>query len=154
MQACEDAMALNLIKLCVGVETIEDLAAWQAERLRARRKAGEKRPHLFHRTFQMPKRRDELIDGGSLYWVIKGIVQVRQPLIDITEGHKQDGSPCCLLILRNELIAVRPTPRRAFQGWRYLSPDEAPPDLKRGAVSGITSMPPKLRKQLAELGLL
>jgi hypothetical protein len=154
MQACEDAMALNLIKLCVGVETIEDLAAWQAERLRARRKAGEKRPRLFHRTFQSPKRRDELIDGGSLYWVIKGIVQVRQPLIDITEGHKEDGSPCCLLILRNELIAVRPTPRRAFQGWRYLSPDEAPPDLKRGAVSGITSMPPKLRKQLAELGLL
>jgi hypothetical protein len=154
MQACEDAMALNLIKLCVGVETIEDLAAWQAERLRARRKAGEKRPHLFHRTFQSPKRRDELIDGGSLYWVIKGIVQVRQPLIDITEGHKEDGSPCCLLILRNELIAVRPTPRRAFQGWRYLSAAEAPPDLKRGAVSAITTMPPKLRKQLAELGLL
>jgi hypothetical protein len=147
-------MALNLIKLCVGVETIEELAAWQAERLRARRKAGEKRPHLFHRTFQMPKRRAELIDGGSLYWVIKGIVQVRQPLLDITEGHKQDGSPCCLLIFKNELIAVRPTPRRAFQGWRYLSADEAPPDLKRGAVSGITAMPPKLRKQLAELGLL
>ena len=147
-------MALNLIKLCVGVETIEDLAAWQVERLRARRKAGEKRPQLFHRTFQMPKRRDELIDGGSLYWVIKGIVQVRQPLIDITEGHKQDGSPCCLLILGNELIAVRPTPRRAFQGWRYLSAEEAPPDLKRGAASGITAMPPKLRKQLAELGLL
>ena len=147
-------MALHLIKLCVGADSIEDLASWQAERLKQRRRAGEKRPNLFHRTFQSPKRRAELLDGGSLYWVIKGIVQVRQRLLDITEGHKQDGSPCCLLILKNELVPVRPTPRRAFQGWRYLSADEAPPDLKRGAVSGITAMPPKLRKQLAELGLL
>ena len=81
-------------------------------------------------------------------------MQVRQPLLDIAEGTKEDGTPCCLLILKNELVAVRPTPRRAFQGWRYLSPAEAPPDLKRGAASGITAMPPKLRKQLAELGLL
>jgi hypothetical protein len=147
-------MALHLIKLCVGCDSIEDLAAWQAERLKARRKAGERRPRLFHRTFQAPKRRAELIDGGSLYWVIRGVVQVRQPLLDITEGTKDDGSPCCLLILRNELIPVRPTPRRAFQGWRYLSDEEAPEDLKRGSAAGIVAMPPKLRKQLAELGLL
>jgi hypothetical protein len=152
--AYEDAMALNLIKLCVGAGSIEDLAAWQAERLQQRRKAGEKRPHLFHRTFQTPKRREELLDGGSLYWVIKGIVQVRQPLLDISEGRKEDGTPCCLLILKTELIAVRPRPRRAFQGWRYLSAAEAPPDLKRSSANGITAMPPKLRKQLAELGLL
>ena len=147
-------MSLHLIKLCVGCESIEDLAGWQAERLKQRRRAGEKKPRLFHRTFQTPKRRDELIDGGSLYWVIKGLVQVRQPLIDITEGTKEDGTPCCLLILKNELIPVRPTPRRAFQGWRYLDPDEVPDDLKRGAAGGIVAMPPKLRKQLAELGLL
>jgi hypothetical protein len=147
-------MALHLIKLCVGVESIADLAAWQAERLQQRRQAGEKRPNLFHRTFQTPKRRDELLAGGSLYWVIKGIVQVRQPLLDIAEGHKEDGTPCCLLVLRNELIAVHPTPRRAFQGWRYLSGAEAPADLKGGAAGGITAMPPRLRKQLAELGLL
>ena len=146
-------MTLHLIKLCVGVASIEELAAWQAERLRQRRRAGEKRPNLFHRTFQMPKRRAELLEGGSLYWVIKGIVQVRQPLLDIAEGSKEDGTPCCLLILKNELIAVRPTPRRAFQGWRYLAAAEAPPDLKAGS-RGITAMPPKLRKQLAELGLL
>src|SRR5689334_4129784 len=146
-------MTLHLIKLCVGVASIEELAAWQAERLRQRRRAGEKRPNLYHRTFQMPKRRAELLEGGSLYWVIKGIVQVRQPLLDIAEGSKDDGSPCCLLLLKNELIAVRPTPRRAFQGWRYLAVAEAPPDLKAGS-RGITAMPPKLRKQLAELGLL
>jgi hypothetical protein len=147
-------MALHLIKLCVGVDSIEDLASWQAERLKRRRQAGEKRPNLFHRTFQSPKRRAELLDGGSLYWVIKGIVQVRQPLLDISEGHKEDGTPCCLLILKNELIAVRPVPRRAFQGWRYLSASEAPQDLKRGAAGSLTAMPPKLRKELADLGLL
>jgi hypothetical protein len=150
----EVVMPLHLIKLCVGVDTAEELAAWQAERLKQRRKAGEKKPRLFHRTFQTPKRREELLDGGSLYWVIKGLVQVRQPLIDIAEGTKEDGTPCCLLILKNELVAVRPTPRRAFQGWRYLSADEAPADLKHSSAGAITAMPPKLRKQLAELGLL
>jgi len=147
-------MALHLIKLCVGTDSIEDLAAWQRQRLRQRRQAGEKQPRLFHRTFQMPKRREELLAGGSLYWVIKGMVQVRQPLIDIVEGSKEDGTPCCLLILKQELITVRPTPRRAFQGWRYLSADEAPADLGCKLASGITQMPPKMRKRLAELGLL
>jgi hypothetical protein len=147
-------MPLHLIKLCVGCDSIEDLASWQAERLRAMRKSGEKKPRLFHRTFQTPKRREELLDGGSLYWVIKGIVQVRQPLIDIAEGTKDDGTPCCMLILKNELVPVRPTPRRAFQGWRYFEAEEAPEDLKGAAAGGIVGMPPKLRKQLAELGLL
>ncbi len=147
-------MTLHLIKLCVGCESIEDLASWQVERLKQRRKAGEKRPQLFHRTFQMPKRREELLAGGSLYWVIKGLVQVRQPLLDITEGTKEDGTPCCMLILKNELVAVRPVPRRAFQGWRYLAEDEAPEDLGRLSATGLAAMPPKLRKDLAELGLI
>ena len=147
-------MSLHLIKLCVGCDSIEDLAGWQAERLKQRRRAGEKKPRLFHRTFQTPKRRNELVDGGSLYWVIKGLVQVRQPLLDIAEGMKEDGTPCCLLILKNELVPVRPTPRRAFQGWRYLDGEEAADDLKRGSAGVIVAMPPKLRKQLAELGLL
>jgi hypothetical protein len=147
-------MPLHLLKLCVGCDSIEDLAAWQAGRLRERRKAGERRPQLFHRTFQMPKRRAQLLDGGSLYWVIKGLVQVRQPLLDLREGTKEDGTPCCLLILKNELIAVRPLPRRPFQGWRYLDAQEAPPDLGRSSMAAIGTMPPRLRKQLAELGLL
>jgi hypothetical protein len=147
-------MPLNLIKLCVGCESIEDLASWQAQRLRQRRKAGEKRPQLFHRTFQTPKRREELLAGGSLYWVIKGIVQVRQPLLDITDGKKEDGTPCCMLILKNELVAVRPVPRRAFQGWRYLTHEEAPEDLGRRSATRLADMPPKLRRDLAELGLI
>jgi hypothetical protein len=147
-------MKLHLIKLCVGCESIEDLASWQVERLKQRRKAGEKRPQLFHRTFQMPKRREELLAGGSLYWVIKGLVQVRQPLSDIVEGTKEDGTPCCVLLLNNELVPVRPVPRRPFQGWRYLTADEAPEDLGRGSSAGVDAMPPRLRKELAELGLI
>jgi hypothetical protein len=147
-------MTLHLIKLCVGCESIEDLASWQAERLAERRKAGEKDPQLFHRTFQTPKRRDELLAGGSLYWVIKGLIMVRQPLSDIVDGTKEDGTPCCVLMLGNELVAVHPTPRRPFQGWRYLNAGEAPEDLADGSSAGIGAMPARLRKELAELGLL
>jgi hypothetical protein len=146
-------MPLHLIKLCVGCDSIEDLASWQLERIRQMKAAGTK-PELFHRTFQMPKRRAELLDGGSLYWVIKGLIQVRQPLADVTEGTKEDGTPCCVLVFKNELVAVRPMPRRAFQGWRYLSEDEAPEDLGRLSAAGIGAMPAKLRKSLAELGLI
>ena len=146
-------MPLHLIKLSVGCDSIEDLAAWQAERLRQMKREGEK-PELFHRTFQMPKRRDELLDGGSLFWVIKGIIQARQKLVDLREGTKPDGSPCALLMLDRKLVPVRPTPRRAFQGWRYLQPDDAPVDLKHGRGEEIGEMPAKLRRDLAELGLL
>jgi hypothetical protein len=146
-------MTIHLVKLCVGCDSIEDLASWQADRLK-QMKADRIKPELFHRTFQSPKRRDELLDGGSLYWVIKGIVLVRQKLTDLREGVKDDGTPCCLLMLDRKLVPVRPMPRRAFQGWRYLPADEAPKDLAGGKSSGIAMMPPKLRKELAELGLI
>ncbi len=147
-------MTLNILKLAVGCDSIEDLAGWQAERLRAMRKAGDKKPRLFHRTYMVPKRREELLDGGAMYWVIKGIIQVRQPLTGFGEGTKDDGSPCCLIYLENKLIQVRPTPRRAFQGWRYLTSEDAPPDLKGGKSNQIAEMPAALRKELASLGLL
>ena len=146
-------MPLHLIKLSVGTDSIEDLAGWQAERLRQLKRDGQK-PDLFHRTFQMPKRRDDLLDGGSIYWVIKGIIQTRQRLLDLREGTREDGTPCTLLILDKTLVPVRPTPRRAFQGWRYLAPDDAPADLTAGKHDAITAMPPKMRKDLAELGLI
>lgn len=146
-------MPLHLIKLAVGCESVEDLAEWQADRLKQMKKAGQK-PELFHRTFQMPKRREELLGGGSMYWVIKGIVQARQKLLDLREGTKPDGSPCTLLILDKTLVTVRPQPRRAFQGWRYLKPEEAPADLKSRKGDDLAEMPPKLRRDLAELGLL
>lgn len=146
-------MPLNLVKLCVGAESIEDLASWQKERLAEQRKAGGK-PRITHATFQRPKRDAELLDGGSLYWVIKGIIQARQLILALDEGKKSDGSPCCLIVLDKKIVPVRPLPRRAFQGWRYLAPDDAPPDIANGKGGGLADMPPALRKQLAELGLL
>jgi hypothetical protein len=146
-------MTLHLIKLCVGADSIEDLAAWQKKRLADQKARGEKR-RLFHTTFQTPKRQAELLDGGSIYWVIKGVIQVRQRLLGFDEGHKEDGSPCCLLVYDRALVPVRPTPRRAFQGWRYLSADDAPPDLAAGSHDDMAKLPPEMRKELAHLGLI
>lgn len=145
-------MTLHLVKLCVGAASIDDLNAWQQGRLAAQVQAGEP-VRLFHSTFQMPKRDAELLDGGSLYWVIKGTIQVRQRLVGFEEGTKADGSRCCLILLDPALVPVRPAPRRAFQGWRYLEVANAPPDLTRGGKD-FAAMPPKMRRDLAELGLL
>jgi hypothetical protein len=147
-------MPLHIVKLCVGAESIEDLANWQKSRVTAQKAAGVKRPRIFHTTFQSPKRQDEVLDGGSLYWVIKGVVLVRQKIIGFDTGQKDNGSPCCLFILDPELVTVRPIPRRPFQGWRYLTADEAPSDVKLGSKDDIAEMPPHVRKELAALGLL
>ena len=144
---------IHLVKLCVGCDSIEDLASWQSQRLAAM-KAARQPAELFHRTFQTPKRREDLLAGGSLYWVIKGLIQARQRVLDLREGTKDDGRPCCLIMLERELIPVRPVPRRAFQGWRYLEPADVPPDLKAGDGAGITELSPAMRKELAALGLI
>ena len=136
-------MPLHLIKLCVGCDSIEDLASWQAERLKARRRAGEKKPQLFHRTFQTPKRRAELLDGGSLYWVIKGLVQVRQPLFDIAEGTKDDGTPCCLLMLKNALVPVRPDAAARVPGLALSGP-------RRGAAGSERTLRRQHRRHAAQ----
>lgn len=146
-------MTLNLVKLCVGATSIEDLADWQKGRLKEQKARGET-PCLFHATFQTPKRQAELMDGGSLYWVIKGVIQVRQPIIGFEEGRKADGSPCCLILLGRDLVPVRPVPRRAFQGWRYLAAEDAPEDLAAGGARGLAALPPDMRRALAELCLI
>ena len=145
-------MALNLVKLCVGAETIQDLVDWQALPGNTLKRGGRK--VAFHTTFQRPTREKDLLDGGSLYWVIKGTILVRQALVGFDEGKKDDGSPCCLLLLDTAIIQVRPVPRRPFQGWRYLTVDDAPPDLKAGSKDDIAAMPPQMRKTLAGLGLI
>ncbi|HYD15557.1 MAG TPA: DUF1489 domain-containing protein [Hyphomicrobium sp.] len=145
-------MTLHIVKLCVGAASIEDLAAWQAGRLKEQKARGEK-PRIFHATLQTPKRQAEL-KGGSLYWVIKGIIQVRQKLAGFEDGLKEDGSPCCHILLDRKLIPVRPMPRRAFQGWRYLTGDDAPDDLGKGGSGDVAALPPEMRRALTELGLI
>lgn len=145
-------MALHLTKLCVGCESIEHLRAWQAQRLAGLRAGGEA-AELRHTTRMAPRRAAELLDGGSLYWVIRGLVQVRQRLRDIRPFTDADGVGRCHLVLDEALVAVAPRPCRAFQGWRYLPAGDAPPDLGAGAP-GAEDMPAEMRRELAELGLL
>jgi hypothetical protein len=145
-------MTVHLIKLCVGVETIAELAEWQAERLERLAREG-RTPELCHRTLQTPRRRDEVLDGGSLYWVIKGFVLVRQRVLDLRADMKDDGTACCGIVLDAELVATRPHPRRAFQGWRYLDPADAPSDAKV-LTDRPDEMPPGMREDLRELRLI
>ncbi len=139
-------MPLHLIKLSVGSEDIEDLRRWHAQRL-------AETGRVFHRTRMMPRRREELLAGGSIYWVIKGLVTVRQRLLGIERISYSDGTPATELVLDPEYHRTVPTPHRPFQGWRYLLPEDAPPDL--GDVSGqLGEMPPEMLAELRHLGLL
>jgi hypothetical protein len=145
-------MTVHLIKLCVGCDTVEELAIWQAERLK-RLKRARKTPELCHRTLQTPRRRDEVLDGGSLYWVIKGFVLVRQRVLDLRPDAKDDGTACCGIVLDKELVATRAHPRRAFQGWRYLEVADAPKDA--GVVdAAVEDMPRGMHEELRELRLI
>jgi hypothetical protein len=121
-------MSLHLVKLCVGCESIKDLREWATERARAAKARGERACHV-HITRMVPKRDQELLAGGSLYWVIKGEIAAREKLLAIEPFRDHDGIGRCRLVLQPKVIAVSPRPMRAFQGWRYLDADSAPPDL-------------------------
>jgi hypothetical protein len=144
-------MALNLMKLCVGCDSVEDLDAWIGSRLEERRRAGQPAEH-FHTTRMMPARAAELVDGGSLYWVIKGSVQCRQRLLEVRPFVDPEGISRCRLMLDPQIVRTLWQPRRPFQGWRYLEAADAPADLASGGTK--SSMPPKLMRELADLGLL
>ena len=145
-------MTLHLIKLCVGVETPLALAEWQDEHLKRLARA-RKKPEHCHRTLQTPRRRDDILDGGSLYWVIKGFVLVRQRVLDLREEARDDGTRCCGIVLDTELVPTRPQPRRAFQGWRYLEAADAPPDGK-SFDDRADAMPRAMREELRALRLI
>ncbi len=145
-------MTVHLIKLCAGVDTVKELADWQAERLKRLKRTG-KTPELCHRTLQAPRRRAEVLDGGSLYWVIKGFVLVRQRVLDLRPDVKDDGTACCGIVLDAKLVTTRAHPRRAFQGWRYLEAADAPKDAKV-ADGADDDLPRGMREDLRELRLI
>lgn len=145
-------MTVHLIKLCVGADSVEDLIAWRKRAFAKARKRGDKPEHA-HVTRMVPRRREEIIAGGSLYWVIKGMIQARQRVVDIRPFKDEDGIGRCRLVFDPKIVRTRPQPRRAFQGWRYLKPEDAPPDLA-GSDMDIGNMPPRMRTELAELGLI
>jgi hypothetical protein len=145
-------MSLHMVKLCVGCDSVEDLEGWIESRLESRRRAGEP-PEHFHTTRMVPIRKDELLSEGSLFWVIKGMVQCRQRLLDIRPFTDGDGIGRCHLVLEPTVVRTDWLPKRAFQGWRYLKAKEAPADLA-GNRAALVAMPLKLRRDLMELGLL
>ena len=140
-------MTLHLIKLSVGSTGIDSLQHWQ-EHLRGRY------GRTFHTTRMVPKRANEIINStGSIYWVIKGVIRCRQQVLDIEERTDADGKRCCDIVLAPDLVETEARPHRAFQGWRYLSVDKAPPD-RIGGPDDRENLPAELRKELEDLGLL
>lgn len=145
-------MPLHLIKLSVGSDSVKDLEDWIRQKLRAQKKRGKK-PERVHTTRMVPKRIEELLDGGSIYWVIRGQILCRERLLGIRPFVDRDGIGRCRLVLDPKLVLVEPRPFRAFQGWRYLAAKDAPRDLDRVAP-GAAAMPEPMRRELRELGLL
>ena len=135
---------VNLVKLCVGVQSVDDLAGWISAR------GGETTGHV---TRMRPKREDELLAGGSLYWVIKGAIQARQEILALEEVTGEDGTRRCRIVLSKELIRTNNAPRRPFQGWRYLAATDAPADLPKGRQSE-EALPEDLAQTLADIGLI
>lgn len=142
-------MALHLQKLSVGSESIATLQDWQKMVVRRRKKKGLP-PFHEHVTRMFPKQVEALLDGGSIYWVIKGLMQCRNEIVALEETRTRDGRKACSILMTPKLIPVVPTPKRPFQGWRYLQADAAPSDLT--GLGGAQDLPPELRAKLANLG--
>lgn len=136
-------MPLHLIKLAVGCDGLDDLARFQAARLKAF-------GHVFHLTRMLPTRVEALTDGGSIYWVIKGLIGARQRIVAVAADQDDEGRRRCRLILDPALVEVERRPHKPFQGWRYLPPDAAPPDRRAGEADP----PPEMAAELRRLGLL
>ena len=145
-------MTLHLIKLCVGCDSVADLEDWIKQKLKEKKRHGQKPEHI-HTTRMVPKRADELTSGGSLYWVVRGQIMCRERILDIRPTTGNDGIKRCQVVLDGKVVLVEPRPRSAFQGWRYLAAHEAPRDLSH-AAPGASKMPEQMRRELRELGLL
>jgi hypothetical protein len=144
---------MHLIKLCVGIDSAEELATRQAMRLEVQLRAGLAQ-ELVHRTRQMPRQRQAVLKSGSLYWVIKGFVRARQRILDLREETDGEGRTLCGIVLDAALILTQPQPRRPFQGWRYFLPADAPADLGPAGRLADDEMSEAMRVELAELALL
>lgn len=142
-------MTIHLQKLSVGTESIETLRIWQ-KKVSARRVGAGKLAAHEHVTRMFPKQKEALLDGGSIYWVIKGLIQCRNRIIDLQEVRTRDGRKACAILMDPELVPVVPAPRRAFQGWRYLKTEDIPVDLND--ASGGLELPAELREELVKLG--
>jgi hypothetical protein len=136
-------MTVHLKKLSVGSASVDSLRALQAQRL-----ANVGR--LIHITRNRPRRVEELLNGGSIYWIIKGVMSARQAIIDFVEAERADGRLACGIVLSPEIVTVAPTRMRIFQGWRYLEVADAPIDI---GTENDENMPSEFFAELRELGI-
>lgn len=136
---------LHLIKLCVGIDSPDQL-------LQSRESRGTLHTNTRHVTRMWPKREAELLQGGSLYWVMKGVIQARQEIQQLDEITGEDGIRRCAIILKPDVIRTTAAPRRAFQGWRYLKAEDAPADLPENRLKD-DALPPELARELSDIGL-
>lgn len=144
----QSAKAIHLVKLSVGTENVDDLVAWQATK---RAQAADGKPR--HVTRMWPRREAEILNGGSIYWVIKGVIQCRQRVLRLDEYIGSDGIRRCAIVLDPQIIRTQSSVKRPFQGWRYLPLADAPPDLPKGRESE-EPLPVELNRALAEIGVL
>ncbi len=150
-------MTVHLVKMAVGVEDVARLAALQKTRLERARQVDAKEAKLVHVTRNRPRREKELLDGGSIYWVINRFVRVRQKILGLEDAMRNDGRHVCAVVLDPRLIPTRLLPFRPFQGWRYLETAKAPDDQAKGLEADKDSepdVPPGMAAELRELGLL
>ncbi|MBZ9935339.1 DUF1489 domain-containing protein [Mesorhizobium sp. BR1-1-16] len=146
-------MPLHMIKLCVGVETVDEIVDWIEQDLARKRALGIPAEDT-HVTRMTPRRIDEILDGGSLYWVVKGQVQCRQRITDLRAITGADGIERCEIVFDPAVILTEWQPKRPFQGWRYLLDKDVPRDLAALGRGAGDEMPAALKAELAELGLL
>ncbi len=143
--------------MAVGVEDVARLAVLQKARLERARQDNAKEAKLVHITRNRPRREKELLDGGSIYWVINRFIRVRQKILGLDDGRRNDGRSVCAVVLDQRLIPTRLLPFRPFQGWRYLETAKAPDDLVKGLEAGKggePNVPPEMAAELRNLGLL
>ncbi|KCZ48992.1 MULTISPECIES: DUF1489 family protein [unclassified Hyphomonas] len=137
-------MTIHMVKLSVGSEDVDDIARWQARYLKTS-------PNPAHYTRMFPKRAEEILRGGSIYWVVKGAIRVRQRIVDIRQEKDSEGRDMCALIFDPELVRTYAQAKRPFQGWRYLKAEDAPRDLKSGEAA--LNIPPDLDTALKNAGV-
>lgn len=145
-------MTLHMVKLCVGCDSVAELTDWIAARRADRKRRGVVDERI-HRTRMMPKRVEEILDGGSMFWVIKGEIKVREAILELRSVTDEAGISHCDIVLSGELVPVEPRRMRPFQGWRYFPLADAPRDLSSFG-KGMQELPPELARELAVLGLL
>ncbi|MBV9521270.1 MAG: DUF1489 domain-containing protein [Alphaproteobacteria bacterium] len=140
-------MTLHLIKMAVGIADLDHLIEYRRKRRLSEGGEGPYRILTRHR----PRRDAEVLDGGSIFWVIRGLVRARQRILGLGQERDGEGRRCCVLELDHALVPTEPLPHRPFQGWRYLDPGAAPSDRQGG---GGDALPPALIRELRALGLL